>query len=145
MPTFFPNICLTALVLTSVPGSRDAPCCETNLRFRHLKSVLRKFTKFLLLYRYSSAISALGSQYTARKLQRLILLLIVLLIPSIAAQAVPPCLIAIVRVSSNFGVLRERFYEERIWFQILKTLREENKEVRELCRARRVSKNATYI
>jgi len=54
------------------------------------------------------------------------MLSIVSLMLSIAALAVPPCLIASVRVSSNFGALRERFYEERIWFQILKTLREEN-------------------
>jgi len=73
------------------------------------------------------------------------MLAIVSLMPSIAAPAVPPCLIATVRVSSNFGALRERFYEDRIWFQILKTLREENKEVRELRRARRVTQNATYF
>jgi hypothetical protein len=46
----------------------------------------------------------------------------------IAALAVPPCLIATVRVSSKFGALRERLYEERVWLQVLKTLREENKE-----------------
>jgi hypothetical protein len=125
--------------VTSVPALRDAPCRETNLRFRHLKSLHRKSMKFLSVCRYSSAISALGNQYTTRKLQRLIMLLIVSLMPSITALAVPPCLIASVRVSSNFGALRERFYEERIRFQLLKTLREENKEVRELRHARRVT------
>ena len=119
---------LSVPTITSIPGSRDAPCRETNLRFRHLKSLLRKSTKFLSICRNSSAISALGNQYATRKLQRLIMLSIVSLMPSIAAPAVPPCLIATVRVSSNFGALRERFYGERIWLQILKTLREENKK-----------------
>jgi len=65
--------------------------------------------------------------------------------PLITAPAVPPCLIATVRVSSNFGALKERFYKERLWFQILKTLREENKEVRELDCVRRVIQNTTYF
>jgi hypothetical protein len=116
-----------------------APYRETNLRFRQSQALLRKSMKFLSVCRYSSAISALGNQYTTRKLQWLIMPSIVSLMPSIAALAVPPCLIASVRVSSNFGALRERFYEERIRFQNLKTPREENKEVRELRRARRVT------
>jgi len=136
---------ISQYVLTSVPASRDAPCCETNLQFRHLKSLHRKSTKFLSVCRYSAAISALGNQYATRKLQRLIMLSIVSLMPSIAAPAIPPCLIATVRVSSNFRALRERFYKERISFRILKTLREENKEVRELRRARRVTQNAIYF
>jgi hypothetical protein len=32
--------------------------------------------------------------------------------------AVPPCLIATIRVFSKFGALRERSYNERIWLQI---------------------------
>ena len=64
-----PVVCPRAhSALTSVPGSRDAPCRETNLRSRHLKSLPRKSTKFLLICRYSSAISALGNQYATRKL-----------------------------------------------------------------------------
>jgi hypothetical protein len=63
---------------------------------------------------------------------------IVLLMPLIAALAIPPCLITSVRASLNFRALRERFYKEKTWFQILKTLREENKEVWELRRIRRV-------
>ena len=54
------------------------------------------------------------------------MLSIVSLMPSIVAQAIPPCLITSVRVSLNFGVLRERFYKEKIQFQILKRLRDEN-------------------
>jgi hypothetical protein len=141
-----PVVCPRAhSALTSVPGSRDAPYRKTNLRFRHLKSLPHKSTKFLSIYRYSLAISALGNQYATRKLQWLIMLWIVSLMPSIAAPAAPPCLVATVRVSSNFGALRERCYKERILFQILKTLREENKEVRELRRARRVTQNTTYF
>jgi hypothetical protein len=64
---------------------------------------------------------------------------------SIAALAVPPYLIATIRAYSNFGALRERFYKERIWFQILKPLREEIKEARESRRARRVAQTATYF
>jgi hypothetical protein len=41
----------------------------------------------------------------------------------IAASAVPPCLIATIKVFSKFGALRERFYNELIWLQILKMLR----------------------
>ena len=122
-----------------LPVSRDAPCRETNLRSRHLKSLLCNSTKCLSICRFSLAPSVLGNQYATRKLQRLIMLSIVLLMPSIAALAVPSCLIATVRVSSNFGALRERSY------YILKTLREEYKEVRELRRARRVTQNATYF
>jgi hypothetical protein len=53
---------------------------------------------------------------------------------SIAASAVPPCLIATFKVFSKFGVLEERSYHEIIWLQILKTLREEKNIVRELRR-----------
>jgi hypothetical protein len=44
----------------------------------------------------------------------------------IAALAVLPCLIATIKVSSKFGALGERFHKERIWLQVLKTLKEEN-------------------
>jgi hypothetical protein len=125
--------------LTSVPASRDAPCRETNLRFRHLKSLPRKSTNLLPICHCSSAISPLGNQSATTKLLRLIMLSIVSLTPSIAASAVPPCLIATIRVSSKFGALRERFYNERIYLQVLKTPREENKEVRELLRAEGVT------
>ena len=65
-----------------------------------------------------------------------------MIVLSIAALALSPCLIATVKVSSNFGALSERFYKERIWLQVLKTIREENKEVWELLRVRRVAQNA---
>jgi hypothetical protein len=65
------------------------------------------------------------------------MLSIVSITPLIAALAVPPCLIATIKVSSKFGALGERFHEERIWLQVLKTLREENNAVRELRRVRR--------
>jgi hypothetical protein len=108
------NLELYPLLLTSVPTSRDAPCRETKLRFRHLKSLLCKSTKFSSGRCYSLTISALGNQYVTRILQWLIMLSIVSLMSSIAAPAVPPCLIATIRVSSNFGALKERFYKERI-------------------------------
>ena len=60
------------------------------------------------------------------------MLSIVSITPLIAALAVPPCLIATIGVSSKFGVLGERSYDERIWLQILKTLKGENNEVQEL-------------
>jgi hypothetical protein len=46
-------------------------------------------------------------------------------------------LIATIKVFSRFGVLGKRSYNEIIWLQILKILREEDGAVRELCRARR--------
>jgi hypothetical protein len=57
---------------------------------------------------------------------------------SIAALAVSPCLITSAKASLNFGVLEKRLFKEKIQFQILKALKEENEEVRELHRARRV-------
>ena len=57
-----------------------------------------------------------------------------LITPPIAALAVPPRLIATIRVSLNFGALGERPYNERIWLQILKKLREEKNIVREFRR-----------
>ena len=66
------------------------------------------------------------------------MLSIILVMPLIAVSAFPFCLIVTIRVSSKFGALRERFYEERIWPQVLKILREEYNVVRELRRARGV-------
>jgi hypothetical protein len=39
-----------------------------------------------------------------------------------------------IKVCLKFGALGGRFYNERIWLQILKTLKEENNKVRELLR-----------
>jgi hypothetical protein len=52
------------------------------------------------------------------------MLSIILIMPPIAASAVPPCLIVTIKVFSKFGALKERSYYEIIWLQILKTLRE---------------------
>jgi hypothetical protein len=62
------------------------------------------------------------------------MLSIVLITPPIAAFAVPPCLIATIKVFSKFGALEERSYNEIIWLQSLKTLREKKDVVRELRR-----------
>jgi hypothetical protein len=62
------------------------------------------------------------------------MLSIVSITPPIAASAVPPCLIATINVFPKFGALRERSYNEIIWLQILKALREEKNAVRELRR-----------
>jgi hypothetical protein len=59
---------------------------------------------------------------------------IVSITPPIAAFAVPPCLIATIKVFSKFGALEERSSCEIIWLQILKTLREKKNVVRELRR-----------
>jgi hypothetical protein len=67
------------------------------------------------------------------------MLLIVSLTSSIAASANPPCSIATSRISSKFEAFAERFYEERIWLQVLKIFREEINKVRELLRARGVT------
>ena len=60
------------------------------------------------------------------------MLLIVLIMPPITAFAIPPCLIAIIKVFSKFGAFKERSYHKIIWLQILKTFKEEKNAVREL-------------
>jgi hypothetical protein len=62
------------------------------------------------------------------------MLSIVSITPSITASAIPSCLIATIKVFSKFGALGERLYNEVIWLQILKTLRQEKNAVRELRR-----------
>ena len=62
------------------------------------------------------------------------MLSIVLITPPIAALVVPPCLITTIGVFLKFGALGERPYDERIWLQILKKLREEKNAVREFRR-----------
>jgi hypothetical protein len=62
-----------------------------------------------------------------------------------AAWAVPPCLIASIRVSSKFGALGERFRIQIIWLPVLKTLNEENNAVREFLRCEERGINATYF
>jgi hypothetical protein len=62
------------------------------------------------------------------------MLSIVSMTPPIANSAVPLYLSAAIRVSSKFGALGERLYIQRIWLQILKTLKEENNAVREFLR-----------
>ena len=67
------------------------------------------------------------------------MLSIVLITPPIAASAVPPCLIATIKVSSKFGALGKRSHKQRIWLQALKILREEGGAVQELHRPRGVA------
>jgi hypothetical protein len=62
------------------------------------------------------------------------MLLIILITPPIAVSAIPPYLIATIKVFSKFGALKERSYHEIIWHQILKTPREGKNAVRELRR-----------
>jgi hypothetical protein len=62
------------------------------------------------------------------------MLLIVSIMPPIAASAIPPCLIATINVFSKLGALKEWPYHEIMWLQILKILREEMNAVRELRR-----------
>jgi hypothetical protein len=102
-------------VVTSLPASRDAPRRETNLRFRHLESLPHKPTNLLLICRRSLAISLPGNQSVTGNLLGIIIQLIVLLTLLNAALAVSSCLILAIRVSSKFRVLRERFYEKRIY------------------------------
>jgi hypothetical protein len=60
------------------------------------------------------------------------MLSIVLIMPLITTLAFPSCLIVTIKVFSKFGAFRERFYNEVIWLQNLKTLREEKNVVQEL-------------
>jgi hypothetical protein len=91
----------------------------------------------------SLTISPKGDHLAIRKRLWLVMLSIVLMTPPITASAVPPCLIATIRVSLKFGALEERFYIQRIWLQILKTLKEENNIVREFLRCEEIGINAT--
>jgi hypothetical protein len=52
--------------------------------------------------------------------------------PLIITLAISPYLIATIKVFPRFGALRERFYKELIWLQILKTLRKEKNIVRDI-------------
>lgn len=67
----------------------------------------------------------------------MIILSIILITVLIAALAVPPFLIATIKAFSKFGALGKRSYNEIIWLQILKILREEDGAVQELRGARR--------
>jgi hypothetical protein len=60
------------------------------------------------------------------------MLLIVSITPPIVAFAIPPCLIAIIKVFLKFGARKERSYYEIIRLQISKIIREEKSTVREL-------------
>ena len=62
------------------------------------------------------------------------MLSIILIMPSIAAFAIPPCLITTDKVFSKFGALEERFFSQNNTSPILKTFREEKNAVRELRR-----------
>jgi len=59
---------------------------------------------------FSLTISPLGATLAARKGLYLIMLSIFSSTVLIAASAIPPCLIATIEVSSNFGALGESFY-----------------------------------
>ena len=65
------------------------------------------------------------------------MLLIVLIPLLITVLASPPCLITTTRVSLQFGALKERFYNRKIWLQVLKMLNREKRIFRELCYLRR--------
>jgi hypothetical protein len=58
----------------------------------------------------SLTISPLGATIVARKGLYLIILSIFLNIALIAASAIPPYLIATIKISLKFGALGERFY-----------------------------------
>ena len=106
--------------VTSVPGSRDARRRETISRFGPLKSLPRKFIKMWSMCHCFTAISPPENQSVTRTNAVLAMLPIVSLTPSIAATAALACLIATVGVSSKFGVLGRKYYQERIWLQALK-------------------------
>jgi hypothetical protein len=86
---------------------------------------------------FSLAISPYRNHLAIKKRLWLIMLLIVLIPPLITVSASPPCLITTTGVSSKFGALRERFYERRIWLQVLKMLSGEKRTFRELRCSRR--------
>ena len=64
--------------IMSIPVSRDAPCCETNLRFRHLKSHTHESMKYWSLLLYSIAIFTLCTSVQREFTEVLVSLSIVL-------------------------------------------------------------------
>jgi hypothetical protein len=86
---------------------------------------------------FSLTISPYRNHIAIKKRPWLTMLSIVLIPPPITVSAGPPCLITTTGVSSKFGALRERFYERRIWLQVLKMLSGEKRTFRELRRSRR--------
>jgi len=93
-----------------VPTSRDAPYPEINSQFKHLKSLPRESAKLLLIYYYSLAISPPRNQFATRITVVLVILLIISLTLSITTSAIPPYLIATIRVSLKFKVFKGKFY-----------------------------------
>jgi hypothetical protein len=69
-----------------------------------------------------------------QKCVQTIMLPILLVALPITSSAFPPCLTPTIKVFLKFGGLIERFYNETIWLQILKTLRQEKNPFRELLR-----------
>ena len=69
----------------------------------------------------STAISPLGNRSATTTITLSVTLWIFSLTPSISASAAPPCSITTTVVSSKFGVLGGKFYQERIWLQDLNT------------------------
>ena len=98
--------------LTSLPGWRDARRGGTISRFRPLNSLPYKSIKIQSICYCSAAISPSGNKSAMRNTAVLVMLSTVSLTPSIAASAAPRCSIAIVGVSSKFGVLAGKLYQE---------------------------------
>ena len=138
------NLVDPCMVLFSIfRVSNVCPCVQRRTLSRDETIVLEsqifpwQVYKVVIRMLLSLTISPEEDPLATRKRLQLIMLLIVSITLLIAALAVPPCLIATIKVSSKFGALGERFHEERIWLQVLKTPREENNAVRELHRVRR--------
>jgi len=92
------------------PRWRDARRRETNSRLRPLKSLPRKSINICSMCHCSPPISPPGNQSATRTTAVSVTLSIVSLAPSIVASAANPCSIAIMGVSSKFGVLGRKFY-----------------------------------
>lgn len=78
------------ILITSVPGSRDAPRRETNHQFGSLKSLPRKSIKIWLVKGFSIVISPPGHLSVTKVTAGLLMLWLVRLTPLTAASAVPP-------------------------------------------------------
>jgi hypothetical protein len=92
-----------------------------NPLFWGLKSLPREYIKLWSVCRCSSAVSPQGFGLQRENTVVLVMLSIVLLMASKAASAVSPCSITSISLFPNFGLIARRFYQERTWFQALKT------------------------
>ena len=106
--------------ITSVPESRDAPLRKTNSHIRSVKSLPHNIIMIESMCPYSIAISLLGNHSVTRTAAVLVILSIASLTLSIASLANHPSLIATGGILPDFGGLRGKSSQAKLYPQHLK-------------------------